>query len=140
MVLKRRFSSPRRAEFRERHLGRAILVYDLDGHLYFNLFGRAVDKIGEHVLPLVELDIGHHIGQRLAKAGGVVLVGDSEGVDLAAARASNPFGPRREACGALGTRMVAQLAAIAALLDVQLVPLERLPVGATLLVDGRERL
>src|SRR6266851_483443 len=133
-------TSPRRAEFRESDLGRHVVEHDLDGHPYSNLFGRAVDNVREHFEALVEFDVGHHIGQRFAEAGRAVLVGDGEGVDFASTFALDPFGVRRKTIRAERARMVAHIAAVAALLDVKLMALERLPPRAALLVDVRQRL
>src|SRR5271156_926958 len=138
IVLTRIESSPRRAKFRERHFGRDVLVYDLDGHPYFSLFWRAVDKVGEHFHALVQFDIRHDVWQRFAKSRRLVLIGRREGVDLAAPAAFDPLRIRRHAIGAQRARIVADVAAVPAFLDVQLVPLQRLPPRTILFVEMRE--
>src|SRR2546429_6272953 len=80
-----KLSSPRRAKFREGHGRRDVLVYDLDGHSYFNLFGAAVDNVREHFEPFIQLNVGHHVRHRFAKSRCIILIGYGEGVDLSAA-------------------------------------------------------
>src|ERR1700681_2753498 len=76
-------SLPRRAKLEQRHFGRGVLEHGLDGHSYSNLIGLALHKVGQHLEPLVEFDVGHDVGQRFAKASRLVLHGYGEGVDLA---------------------------------------------------------
>src|SRR5208282_5253809 len=97
IVLTRNVPSPRRAKFRERHRGRDLLVYDLDGHPYFSLFRRAVDQVGEHFHALVQFDIRHDVWDRLAKSRRLVLIRRREGIDLATPAAFDPLRIRRHA-------------------------------------------
>src|SRR5439155_24558848 len=88
----------------------------------------------------LQLDDRQHVGQLLAEAGRLVLVGHGEAVDRAAPARSYPLGRRREAGGAQCARVEALGAAVAAALEVELVAGERLPVAPRLLVDARQRL
>src|SRR5208283_3436715 len=124
IVLTRIEPSPRRAKFRERHRGGDVVEYDLDGHSYFSLFRRAVDKVGEHFDALFQLDVGHDVGERLAKAGGLVLIRGGESIDRGAPAAFYPLHLRGHAIGAQRTRIVADVAATGAFLQVKSVPLK----------------
>src|ERR1700730_13092928 len=87
-------SLPRRAKLEQRHFGRGVLEHGLDGHSYFNLIGLALHKVGQHLDPLIELDVGHDVRQRFAKAWRLVLHGHGEGIDLGPSAAAHPLGAR----------------------------------------------
>src|SRR5271170_7087520 len=138
IVLTRNVPSPRRAKFRERHLRRDILVYDLDGHAYFNLIRLAVDNVGEHFHALVQLDVRHDVRERLAKSRRLVLIRRRERIHLAAPAALDPLRIRRHAIRAQRARIIAHVAALAAFLDIKLVPLQRFPPRTILFVEMRQ--
>src|SRR5581483_2805638 len=98
----------------------------------------AFHQIGQHFQAFVELDPGHYVREGLAETGRLILIGRGKRVNLAPARASHPFGARRKTIRALGARMVAEVAAISALLDVEFMPLERFPPGTGFFVYMRE--
>src|SRR5207244_10353576 len=105
-----------------------------------DVVGRAADEIGDEPRAFRELDHGEHVGQLLAKSRRMVLLGDGERVDRPAAARPYPFRRRGQAGWADGTGIEARRATIAAALEVELVPGERLPVTARLLVDARQGL
>src|SRR5882724_1345042 len=130
----------RRPELGECDLRRHVLEHHLHGHADADRVWRAADDVRHHAHALLQLDDRQHVGQLLAEAGRLVLVGHGEAVDRAAPARPHPLGRRREASGAERTRVEALGAAVAAALEVELVAGERFPVAPRLLVDARQRL